>query len=317
MNAKMDKYSKGKAGRHETFVPRYGWLTKGYAKCVENPRIFSDKNAIEQLGVGKNMVRSIRFWCLLMKLLKEPDKKAGIKGQLLPTKLGICLIGKPTSENNTVDFSTGWDPFLEDIASLWLLHWQIFSPPFSAVSWPLAFNFCSLQTFSPHDLRDSIINKANDDSRLATISPNSYEKDASCIIRMYAQSTKRDHEIRCPFNMLGLLESATINGHFRFAIGRRTTLPPLIFLAACFSYADSLGSTAQTISLNDLAYGWDSPGVVFKIPETECGRLLERAIKNFQGVSFIESAGRRQLHFKDKPLELYWACLKKYYKENA
>lgn len=164
MKQRLDKYSKGTPGRHETFVPRYGWLTKGYVRCAESPRVFNDDDAIEQLGVGKNMVRSIRFWCLLLGLLKEPGKDSDIaKGVLSPGKLGIRLIGQYLPDKNRIDTETGWDPYLEDIASLWLLHWQIFKQPFNAVSWSLAFNFCSLRSFSLQELGASIINIAGDD----------------------------------------------------------------------------------------------------------------------------------------------------------
>ena len=95
MKTRLNKYSKGSAGRHETFVPRYGWLTKGYVKCLENPRVFNSENAIVQLGVGKNMVRSIRFWCILMGLIENLKAK---KGVLAPTKLGKLLIGRMDME---------------------------------------------------------------------------------------------------------------------------------------------------------------------------------------------------------------------------
>lgn len=204
---------------------------------------------LSSLVLAKNMVRSIRFWCLLLGLLEEPGKNSDLgKGALSPGKLGIRLIGQYVPDKNRIDTETGWDPYLEDIASLWLLHWQIFRQPFNAVSWPLAFNFCGLQSFSQQELGDSIINIAGDDARLAAISPRSYEKDAACIIHMYTQSAKIGNEIRCPFNALGgLIESTPENGHFRFAVGKQNTLPELIFLAACFSYAESLESSTRTI----------------------------------------------------------------------
>ena len=68
------------------------------------------------------MVRSIRFWCLLLGLLEEPGKDSDLaKGALSPGKLGIRLIGQYFPDKNRVDTETGWDPYLEDIASLWLL----------------------------------------------------------------------------------------------------------------------------------------------------------------------------------------------------
>ncbi len=92
----------GNTGRHETFTPRYGWLKKGYDRTIANSHVFNDDDAIEQLGVGKNMVRSIRFWCLLLGLLED----AGIAGSR-PSEFG----------KNLLDTEHGWDPYLEDPAS--------------------------------------------------------------------------------------------------------------------------------------------------------------------------------------------------------
>ena len=68
--------AQGKLGRHETFTPRYGWLKKGYDAASREPDIFRAADAIEQLGVGKNMVRSIKFWCQAFKVLQSNDSVA-------------------------------------------------------------------------------------------------------------------------------------------------------------------------------------------------------------------------------------------------
>src|SRR5215472_11015109 len=57
--------------RHETFHPRYGWLAKGYAAAADDPGIFVNEAATVTLGVGKNMVRAIRYWMAAFKLAEE------------------------------------------------------------------------------------------------------------------------------------------------------------------------------------------------------------------------------------------------------
>jgi hypothetical protein len=49
---------------HESFPCRYTWLPKAVRGLRENPRLFAggDDGAMVTLGVGKNMVRSVRFW---------------------------------------------------------------------------------------------------------------------------------------------------------------------------------------------------------------------------------------------------------------
>src|SRR3546814_9972056 len=48
---------------HETFACRYAWLPKAYRALKRDPAAFSDEDgAMVELGLGKNMVRSLRFW---------------------------------------------------------------------------------------------------------------------------------------------------------------------------------------------------------------------------------------------------------------
>ena len=60
-------------GRHETFPLRYSWLTKGVQEFDKDPSIFTskDNDATVKLGVGKNMVNSIRYWLLATQILRQ------------------------------------------------------------------------------------------------------------------------------------------------------------------------------------------------------------------------------------------------------
>lgn len=295
----------GHVGRHETFPPRYGWLKKGCDAAKKDGGVFSAPDAIEQLGVGKNMVRAIRSWCLAFHLLDSEDDKGrkGQRGLLQPTELSTKLLG-----------DDGWDPYLEDIASLWLLHWQLFVPPFQAVSWPLVFNHCILSTFDLKQLRRVLVSAAQQYEKLSSLSENSFEKDASCIIRMYGKSSvQTSSELDCPFSQIDIIRPAEELGTFRFDIAEKQTLPSLIFVASCFSYADQTQPTQRTLSLHKVVYEFNSPGVAFKISETEAGRHLNNAAVALRGVEFVESMGNRQLQFDKTPDQLYWQALECYY----
>src|SRR3954447_18981402 len=100
---------------HETFPFRYPWLKKGYDAVREDVTVFGRDDAITTLGVGKNMVRSIRHWCLAAGLLEEGRGTGENRATTLrPSTLGDWLLHD----------ETGRDPYLEDPATLWLLHWQ-------------------------------------------------------------------------------------------------------------------------------------------------------------------------------------------------
>jgi hypothetical protein len=83
---------------HESFPCRYTWLPKAVRGLDANPRLFADEEqAMVDLGVGKNMVRSIRFWSLAAGMATVESKGAapGL------TDLAVGLLGR-----------RGLDPFL-------------------------------------------------------------------------------------------------------------------------------------------------------------------------------------------------------------
>ena len=75
---------------HETFPFRYPWLKKGFDAVSTDGDVFHKEHAITILGVGKNMVRSIRHWCLAAGVIQENRGEAADPGAggLIPTKLG-------------------------------------------------------------------------------------------------------------------------------------------------------------------------------------------------------------------------------------
>src|SRR5262245_28345152 len=95
---------------HETFPVRYSWLPKAYKELSVNPRLFTDEeNAMVLLGVGKNMVRAIRFWV----------QAAGIAQSAAGNTLEVSALGRTLLGIN------GYDQFLEDVKTLWLIHWNM------------------------------------------------------------------------------------------------------------------------------------------------------------------------------------------------
>lgn len=134
--------------RHETFHPRFGWIKKGFDATVKDPEIFLRDDAPVRLGVGKNMVRSIRYWCSAFKVLKEDSKANSLlrSGNSASRGLWATDFGFKLLSDN------GWDPFLEDPASLWLLHWNLLKRPNLATAWYFTFNCFRQLEFSTEEL---------------------------------------------------------------------------------------------------------------------------------------------------------------------
>ena len=116
---KSDKYIPKFSG-HETFPVRFGWLKKCYdAVHAEASNPFKDENAISKFGVGKNMVVSMQYWAEAtdtIKLQKFTDEDGKKTAKLVPGLLGKSILS-----------GDGFDPYLENPSSIWLLHWHLIS----------------------------------------------------------------------------------------------------------------------------------------------------------------------------------------------
>ena len=82
-------------GRNETFFLRYGWIAKGLSAYQQDPKIFNEVDAPLKLGVGKNMVSSIKYWLKAYDIISAD-------GEI--TEFGMRIF----------DLTTGLDPYSED-----------------------------------------------------------------------------------------------------------------------------------------------------------------------------------------------------------
>jgi Protein of unknown function (DUF4007) len=284
--------------RHETFHPRFGWLKKGYDIALADPGIFLRDDAPVMLGVGKNMVRSIRYWCNAFKVLTEEG------GQIRPDRLGQQLLD-----------DDGWDPFLENPASLWWLHWNLMKAPCTATAWAFAFGEFSAAEFTPEQLVDELRDYANGFS--ASIADSSLRKDVSCILRMYAdQDSKKgptEDSIDCPFTALRLLYSVGDGRRYEFQVGPKETLPAEIVVAACLEFAGISENESSAMGVSRLAHLTGSPGRVFKLSESAIAEAIEQVARRREDLFISDSAGLLQLQYAGDPLAMSEAILNNYF----
>ena len=175
---------------HEKFHLREGWIAKGLYGVSANPRVFSGSDGTDQLGVGTNMVKSIKYWMLAMGLIKEGQKN----GAEL-TDLGKMILK--------------YDPFLEDDLSLWLLHSYIAKNNFRSTVWYLFFNKCQAEEFTKEELytvlRKELISYAETDS----FPESSLKDDIDVLLNMYSKDTKNadpEDKNKCPLASLKLIK---------------------------------------------------------------------------------------------------------------
>jgi hypothetical protein len=282
--------------RHETFHPRYGWIKKGFDAASLDSKIFLQEDAPVKLGVGKNMAGAIRYWCNAFKVLENDS----------PSEFGDRLLGE-----------NGWDQYLEDPATLWLLHWNLLKPSCNAAAWYFTFNIFRKNEF----LQDDLFNALSDykDSIAPRIVESSLKKDVTCILRMYVEqaATKKgisEESLDCPFAQLGIIHTAGDSRHFTFRIGAKASLPAEIIVSACLEYASLVGRERRNISISSLVYDIGSPGMVFKLSESAVCDAIEQVARWSNSLYISDSAGLIQFSFTSEPEALFKDILDKYYK---
>lgn len=268
---------------HESFPFRYSWIAKGVQRSLEDPALFVRDDATVVLGVGKNMVRSIRYWCSAMGLLTSPRV-----GRVEVTELGRMLFGPD-----------GLDPYLEDAGTLWLLHWLLVRDPDLASTWHLAFTRFTHDSFTRQQLVEFLLDITAAESPMTRVTETSMRRDVDVFVRTYAQSASSrsvaalEESYDCPLVELGLLEEDP-TGVVSFVHGAHPSLPDEIFAFALADYWERTRPHLRTLSLEDVLYSPGSPGAAFKLTENALVELLER-LPEWTGLRFDETAGRRLL----------------------
>jgi hypothetical protein len=276
---------------HESFPFRYPWLKKGFDAALEDGQVFLRDDAITTLGVGKNMVRSIRHWCLAAGVLAE-NRQGG--PALQPTELGTLLFA-----------DGGLDPYLEDPATLWLLHWQIASSRGRAASWFWIFSHFHEPEFTREALTSTLYRWTQTLSG-KEIAENSIKRDVEVFLRTYVSSRQSRGDIAedsldCPLVELGLITQPGDGHAYRFCRGAQQGLPDGILLFAVLRFWEGFSPTAETLALSDLGRQPGSPGRLFKIDESSLATRLEGIEQQTVGkMSYRETAGLRQLYRKGR-----------------
>jgi hypothetical protein len=245
------------------------------------------------LGVGKNMVRAIRFWAQVTGII-EPCKDGGYQ----PTRFGSSLLGP-----------AGLDPYLEDIRTLWLLHWQISTN----VEEPLfAWDYMLNRWQHPEvNRREAVQSFKREAERLERqLSPVTLEQHFDTFLHTYVPTRGSKREILedsldSPFVELELIlrvgerrvdKSGKHETIYAFRREPKPEISAELFLYCVEDFWLKRHSTEQTLSFRELAVGHGGPGQIFKLPERDLRDRLESIEIDSQGhLEYRESAALQQL----------------------
>lgn len=289
---------------HETFTFRYAWLPKAFRVIEKNPTIFSDEDeAMVSLGVGKNMMRSIRFW------VQASDVARQSAGKLEITDFGRKLFSE-------------FDPYLEDRRTLWLIHWKLcsndedplFAWDFLLNSWPHPeFNRSeTVQIFEQEARRLnrtlSVVTLAQHfDTFLHTYIPTRSKK--GLVAEDNLDSPLVELELIKKIGESNIGESGRREPVYAFRRDSKPDITAELFIYCLLDFWKTKRPNEKTITFRDVAITRGSPGQIFKLPEWEIRERLEAIEKDSNGrISYLDSASEQKLFqtfaFDDPETEL-------------
>lgn len=266
---------------HESFICKQFWLKKVFDFTNGNKR-FNDGNAVVELGVGKNMVASMRFWGKAFGMLDNSES---------PTEIANYLFGEK-----------GIDVYLEDFRTIWLLHYYLVKTNKASI-YNLVFNEFRKERidFTKEQLLNFCLRKSKE-YESNTDNKNTIDKDVNVFLRTYVQPQK-DEKVDIEDDFSAVLIDLDLIKHYKQQVDstmvhwykiegqERTNLP---FEVVLYTILDNYGEH-KSITFHELHTGYNSPGMIFALNEEGLYNKLQQITQHYKQVVYTETAGNRLL----------------------
>ena len=271
-NSKVKKYT---FSGHESFPCKSLWLKKGYDFVVAG-NDFNSPEAVIGLGVGKNMVASIRFWL----------KAFGITGNDEITWLGNYLF----------DDSKGKDKYLEDIATLWLLHFNLV---FSEEATLYNMFFCGVQRERTHFEREQVLTYVKmrmvEANKMTLFNANTVKKDIGVLLQNYTlpRKAQSNEDFSSLLIDLDLIRQSSEGKGYYFNVDGKRKVTKEIFLYGLLKLKEQEGD--NTIPFDSIQ---ERVGLVFCMQDFETVEMLKQLANDYsQYFAYSDVAGIKQIQF--------------------
>lgn len=274
---------------HETFSIRKGWIHKGVKNIALYPRLFTDKNVnpCDILGIGTNMVKSLRYWMTAVGIMEEISE-GNQKVQRL-TRLGEII--------------DNFDRYYEEDGTNWLLHYMLAKNEELATAWYWFFNIFKINSFDKQlfvrELSEFLHTEYDYDG-----SEKMLGDEFDCLIKTYCSKGKDSSPEdlnECPLTDLHLVEMSD-NKFYKKRTPDKDAIHPLIILAVISEQAQIAEKTEVLIT--DLLNKECNIGKIFNLDRATCFFYLEQLQKSGY-LDIVRTAGldviqlKRQYDFFD------------------
>ena len=264
----MSRYS---FSGHESFHCKSLWLKKGYDYLLAGNH-FSDIDSVAKLGVGKNMVASIRFWLRAFGL-SQSDELNGIADFLFDTEYGR-------------------DPYAEDLNTLWVLHFLLVVTGVASI---YNLTFVEYQRekkeFSKDELRNFIKRKCSVPEQRNVYNENTVKKDIAVLLKNYVapKDLKNIEDFSALLIGLGLIVNKD-SDVYSYRVTEPEDIAPDVVLFALLT----LSGGDKTLSFDIL----QKLSLVFCLPIISLIDIIRKIEKLYPGmVVFSDNSGIKNVQF--------------------
>ena len=232
---------------------------------------FQDESAPVEMGVGKNMAKSIRFWGLAAKIIEYKNEKGKKSTSLIPTEFGDFIF----------DEKIGHDPYLEKSDTTWLIHWNLFAPPTMIPVWWILMNEFDVVRSTSEDMLEFAQTKISEITSWNQPNPKSIKKDVDVFIHTYTtgrnKKTPMEDYLDSPFRSMNIIKRSSVDNSLHFTLGKKLGMSADTAAYICFDFLEKRGIGSKTFAVNTLATESGGPGKVLKLDEGNILSLLHES----------------------------------------
>lgn len=264
---------------HESFPCKTLWLKKGY-DFVKNDKDFNAPEAVVHLGVGKNMVAAVRYWYKAFGLNKDAET-GWIADYIFKSDMGK-------------------DPYMEDLGTLWLLHFLLI---YSGEASLYKMFFVDFQKerrlFDRGQVVSFVKRKMIEAGKENLFNENTVKKDVGVLLLNYClprnpQSNEDFSTLLMDLDLLRQVDKTNgddkRNGYYFNVEGKRKVTPE-IFLFALLMTKEENDNSISYDALYEL-------GLMFCMTDLEVIDMLKYLSEEYsESLTYSDVAGIRQLQF--------------------
>ena len=265
---------------HESFPCKTLWLKKGY-DFVKNEKDFNAPEAVVNLGVGKNMVAAIRYWYKAFGLNKDAETE--------------------WIANYIFDSNKGKDPYMEDLGTLWLLHFLLI---YSGEASLYKMFFVDFQKERRQFDREQVVSfvkrKMIEAGKGNLFNENTVKKDIGVLLLNYClpRNSQSNEDFSTLLMDLDLLRQTDKTespedkrNRYFFNIEGKRQVTPAIFLFALLMIKEENDNSIPYDTLREL-------GLIFCMTELEVTDMSKKLSEMYSDtMTYSDVAGIRQLQF--------------------